>query len=45
LPTVAALAEHYGVSKATVTRTLCILADKGLVVVVPRWGTFRAEGS
>jgi DNA-binding GntR family transcriptional regulator len=45
LPTVAALAEHYGVSKATVTRVLRILADEGLVRVVPRWGTFRAEGS
>ena len=42
LPTVAALAEHYEVSKATVTRTLRILADEGLVRVVPRWGTFRA---
>jgi DNA-binding GntR family transcriptional regulator len=42
LPTVAALAGHYGVSKATVTRTLRILADEGLVRVVPRWGTFRA---
>ena len=30
------------VSKATVTRTLRILADEGLVRVVPRWGTFRA---
>ncbi len=45
LPTVAALADHYGVSKATVTRTLRILADEGLVRVVPRWGTFRAEGN
>ena len=42
LPTVAVLAGHYGVSKATVTRTLRILADEGLVQVVPRWGTFRA---
>ena len=42
LPTVAVLAEHYEVSKATVTRTLRILADEGLVRVVPRWGTFRA---
>jgi DNA-binding GntR family transcriptional regulator len=41
LPTVAALAAHYGVSKATVTRTLQILASEGLVRVVPRWGTFR----
>jgi GntR family transcriptional regulator len=45
LPTVAALAEHYQVSKATVTRVLRILADEGLVRVVPRWGTFRAEGN
>ncbi len=45
LPTVAALADHYGVSKATVTRTLRILADEGLVRVVPRWGTFRAGES
>jgi DNA-binding GntR family transcriptional regulator len=43
LPTVAVLAEHYGVSKATVTRVLRILADEGLVRVVPRWGTFRAS--
>jgi DNA-binding GntR family transcriptional regulator len=41
LPTVAVLAEHYEVSKATVTRVLRILADEGLVRVVPRWGTFR----
>lgn len=43
LPTVATLAGHYEVSKATVTRTLQILAGEGLVKVVPRWGTFRAE--
>jgi DNA-binding GntR family transcriptional regulator len=41
LPTVAVLAERYSVSKATVTRTLRILAGEGLVRVVPRWGTFR----
>ena len=40
-----ALAEHYEVSKATVTRTLRILADEGLVRVEPRWGIFRAGGS
>lgn len=42
LPTVAALAGHYGVSKATITRMMRTLADEGLVRVVPRWGTFRA---
>jgi DNA-binding GntR family transcriptional regulator len=42
LPTTAALAEHYGVSQATVTRVLRSLAAEGLVRTVPRWGTFRA---
>jgi DNA-binding GntR family transcriptional regulator len=42
LPTVAALAEHYQVSRSTVTRVLGILAGEELVRVVPRWGTFRA---
>ena len=44
LPTTVALAEHYGVSQATVTRVLRILAAEGLVRTVPRWGTFRAGG-
>jgi DNA-binding GntR family transcriptional regulator len=42
LPTTAMLAEHYGVSQATVTRVLRGLAAEGLVRTVPRWGTFRA---
>ena len=42
LPTTVALAEHYGVSQATVTRVLRSLAAEGLVRAVPRWGTFRA---
>jgi DNA-binding GntR family transcriptional regulator len=42
LPTTASLAEHYGVSQATVTRVLRGLAAEGLVRTVPRWGTFRA---
>jgi DNA-binding GntR family transcriptional regulator len=42
LPTTAALAEHYHVSQATVTRVLRVLAAEGLVRTVPRWGTFRA---
>jgi GntR family transcriptional regulator len=41
LPTVNELAEHYEVSRTTVTRTLRVLAGEGLVRVVPRWGTFR----
>jgi DNA-binding GntR family transcriptional regulator len=42
LPTTASLAEHYGVSQATVTRVLRGLAAEGLGRTVPRWGTFRA---
>jgi DNA-binding GntR family transcriptional regulator len=42
LPTTMALAEHYSVSQATVTRVLRLLAGEGLVRTVPRWGTFRA---
>ena len=42
LPPTAALAGHYGVSPATITRVLRILAAEGLVRTVPRWGTFRA---
>lgn len=42
LPTVAQLADQYGVSRTTVTRALGVLAGEGLVRVVPRWGTFRA---
>jgi len=41
LPTVAAQARHYDVGKATITRTLRLPADEGLVKVVPRCGTFK----
>lgn len=42
LPTVAALSDHYAVSRTTVTRALRGLEDEGLLRIVPRWGTFRA---
>jgi len=42
LPSVAALAEHYQVSRSTVAKALRRLADDGLVEIVPQWGTFRA---
>jgi DNA-binding GntR family transcriptional regulator len=45
LPATAALAEHYHVSQATITRVLRVLAAEGLVRTVPRWGTFRAGDS
>jgi hypothetical protein len=41
LPTVNALADHYQVSRATITRALRLLASEGLIRVVPRWGSFR----
>jgi DNA-binding GntR family transcriptional regulator len=41
LPTTVALAEHYHVSQATVTRVLRVLSAEGLIRTVPRWGTFR----
>ena len=41
LPANAALAEHYQVSQATITRALRILAGEELIYTVPRWGTFR----
>jgi len=41
LPSIASLAEQYGVSRATVAKALRRMADDGLVEVVPQWGTFR----
>jgi hypothetical protein len=41
LPSIASLAEHYGVSRATVAKALRRVAGDGLVEVVPQWGTFR----
>jgi GntR family transcriptional regulator len=41
LPSIASLAEHYGVSRATVAKALRRMAGDGLVEVVPQWGTFR----
>ncbi len=42
LPSVAALAEHYQTSRATVAKAMRRLAGDGLVEIVPQWGTFRA---
>lgn len=43
LPSVAELAEYYGVARNTVIKALRRLADDGLVEIVPNWGTFRAR--
>jgi DNA-binding GntR family transcriptional regulator len=42
LPTVGALAEHYGVARRTVSKALRALQAEHLVVVTPNWGTHRA---
>ena len=41
LPSIASLAGHYGVRRATVAKALRRMADDGLVEVVPQRGTFR----
>jgi DNA-binding GntR family transcriptional regulator len=42
LPTIRALGTQLGVSHGTVSRALRALADEGLVVITPTYGTFRA---
>lgn len=41
LPSVASLAAHYGVARATVAKVLRRLEADGLVRIVAAWGTFR----
>jgi GntR family transcriptional regulator len=41
LPTVAALAEHYGVARATVVAAERRIEADGLIEIVPNWGVFR----
>jgi len=43
LPGARVLAGEYGVSHATVTRALSLLAEEGKLVIVRGWGTFVAE--
>jgi DNA-binding GntR family transcriptional regulator len=42
LPTLQELADHYRAARGTVAKVLRKLADDGLLVVRPRWGTFKA---
>ena len=44
LPTVAALCDTYDVSRVTVLKVLRSLAESGLIEVIPRWGSFVAQG-
>lgn len=41
LPTVAALAQEYGVSQGTVARVVARLAEAGHVRTVRAWGIFK----
>lgn len=43
LPTLAQLAEVYGVAVSTVRRAVRILSEEGLVTVTPGWGMFRTS--
>ena len=43
LPSVADLAQHYGVARNTVIKALRRLAEDGLIEIVPNLGTFRAR--
>lgn len=43
LPSVTQLCDIHHVSRVTVLKALTILRDDGLIVTVPRWGSFVAE--
>jgi DNA-binding GntR family transcriptional regulator len=43
LPSVSRLCEIHSVSRVTVLKALTIVRDEGLIVTVPRWGSFVAE--
>jgi DNA-binding GntR family transcriptional regulator len=45
MPSVAVLARELDVGHGTVRRALQRLADEGLVVTLPRYGTFRRRGT
>lgn len=43
MPSVSQLCEIHSVSRVTVLKALTVLRDDGLIVTVPRWGSFVAE--
>ena len=43
LPAVGQLSKDYGAARRTITKSLRVLADEGLLTIMPNWGTFRAE--
>ena len=42
IPSVTTLQQTYGIARGTVRKAVALLADEGLVVVRPGWGTFVA---
>jgi DNA-binding GntR family transcriptional regulator len=44
LPSVASLMSEYGVARNTAAKALRMLADEGLVEIVPGWGSFVTGG-
>jgi GntR family transcriptional regulator len=43
VPSMAQLAESYGISRGTARRVLTTLRDEGYVYVTPGWGTFVVD--
>src|SRR5258707_6576122 len=40
IPSVTTLQQTYGIARGTVRKAVALLADEGLVVLRPGWGTF-----
>ena len=45
LPSMAQLAQAYGVSRSTIDRAVHVLVDEGKLTTVKGWGVFIPEGS
>jgi len=43
VPSITTLSQEYGIAKGTARRALGELADRGLIEVIPGWGSFVRE--
>lgn len=43
VPSMARLAEEYGIARGTARRVLVTLKDEGFVYITPGWGTFVVD--
>jgi GntR family transcriptional regulator len=43
VPSIVTLAQQYGIAKNTARRALRDLADRGLIQIIPGWGSFVAD--